>query len=105
MAQLRRTGKGRERYLSCGCCGTRWNYQRTGCPFCGNPDQDKLEILELEEEKDFRIDVCHSCNGYLKTYTREGDEDLLLADWSTLHLDVLARQQGLQRRSNSLYEL
>jgi FdhE protein len=105
MAQLKRTNKGRERFLSCGCCRSRWSYQRTGCPLCGNLDQDKLEILELEQEKDFRIDVCRSCNGFLKTYTREGDEDLLLADWSTLHLDVLAGQQGLQRRANSLYEL
>jgi FdhE protein len=105
MAQLRLTHKGRERFLSCGCCRSRWSYQRTGCPFCGNHDQDKLEIFELEQEKDLRIDVCNSCNGYLKTCTREGDEDILLADWSTIHLDVLARQQGLQRHASSLYEL
>jgi FdhE protein len=105
MAQLRLTHKGRERFLSCGCCRSRWSYLRTECPFCGNQDQDKLQILELEQEKDFRIDVCNSCNGYLKTCTREGDEDILLADWSTVHLDFLARQQGLQRHANSLYEL
>jgi len=105
MAQLVRTNKGRERFLSCGCCRSKWSYQRTGCPFCGNDDQDRQEILEPEQEKDFRIDVCHECNGYLKTYTREGDEQLLLADWSTMHLDVLAGLQGLQRRANSLYEL
>ena len=105
MAQLRLTHKGRERFLSCGCCRSRWSYQRTGCPFCENHDQDKLEIFELEQEKDFRIDVCNSCNGYLKTCTREGDEDILLADWSTVHLDFLARQQGLQRHASSLYEL
>ena len=105
MAQLVRTQKGRERFLSCGCCGTRWRYLRIACAFCGNNDQDKLEILELEQEEDFRLDVCRECNGYLKTYINEGNESLMLADWSTLHLDVIAAEQGLQRRAHSLYEL
>jgi FdhE protein len=105
MAQLVKTGKGRERFLSCGCCMSRWGYLRTSCPSCGNHDQDKLEIFELPQEENFRIDVCRECNGYIKTYLSEGDEDLLLADWSTLHLDVIAGQEGLQRRANSLYEL
>ncbi len=61
--------------------------------------------LRLPQEENFRIDVCRECNGYIKTYLSEGDEDILLADWSTLHLDVIASQQGLQRRANSLYEL
>ena len=105
MAQLARTKKGRERMLTCGCCKSQWSYQRTRCPFCGNYDQDKLEILELEREEHFRIDACRDCNGYLKTYTGEGQEELLLADWSTLHLDILAGQEGLQRRADSLYEI
>ncbi len=105
MAQLVRTQKGRERFLSCGCCGTRWSYMRIACAFCGNTEQDKLEILELEQEEDFRLDVCRECNGYLKTYINEGEESLMLADWSTLHLDVIAAEQGLQRRAHSLYEL
>jgi FdhE protein len=105
MAQLVRTKKGRERLLSCGCCRSRWSYPRTGCLFCGNNDQDKLEILELEREEPFRIDVCRECSGYLKTYAGEGEEELLLADWSTLHLDILAVQEGFQRRAGSLYEL
>jgi FdhE protein len=105
MAQIARTSKGRERLLSCGCCRSRWSYQRTRCPFCGNYNQDKMEILELDGEERFRIDVCRDCNGYLKTYTGEGEEEVLLADWSTLHLDILAGQEGLQRRADSLYEL
>jgi FdhE protein len=105
MAQLARTKKGRERLLSCGHCGSRWSYQRTSCAFCGNHDQDKLEILELEREERFRIDVCRDCNGYIKTYTGEGEEDLLLADWTTLHLDILAGREGFQRRAGSLYEI
>jgi FdhE protein len=105
MAQLVRTGKGRERFLSCGCCGTRWRYLRLACAFCGNNEQDKLDILELEQEENFRIDVCRECNGYIKTYLNEGDESLMLADWSTLHLDVIALEQGLKSGAHSLYEV
>jgi FdhE protein len=105
MGRLSQTNKGRERFLSCGCCGTTWTFSRTTCPFCENHDQDKLEILEAEREEQFRIDVCRECSGYLKTYLDEGDEGLFLADWSSLHLDVLAKNMGLLRRANSLYAL
>jgi len=105
MAQLVRTDKGRERYLSCGCCRTRWSYRRTSCPFCKNENQDRLDIFELPQEENFRIDLCRECDGYIKTYLNEGDEELLLADWSTLHLDVVAAEQGFKRLANSLYEL
>jgi len=104
MSQLVRTQKGRERYLSCGCCRTRWNYVRLSCAFCGNHDQTGMEILEIEKEEDFRIDVCRACNGYIKTYLSEGNEQLMLSDWSTLHLDVIAADQGLKRSAHSLYE-
>jgi FdhE protein len=105
MGQLAHTKQGRARLLSCGCCGSRWSFSRTTCPFCENQDQDRLRILEAEQEEMFRVDVCGACNGYLKTYLNEGDEALFLADWSTLHLDVLARNKGLLRKAASLYEL
>jgi FdhE protein len=105
MAQLVKTDKGRERYLSCGCCRSSWGYRRTCCPSCGNQDQDKLDIFELPQEENFRLDVCRECNGYIKTYLNEGDEDILLADWTTLHLDVIASQEGFLRKAHSLYEL
>jgi len=105
MAQLVKTDKGRERYLSCGCCRTRWGYRRTCCPSCGNQDQDKLDIFELPQEENFRLDVCRECNGYIKTFLNEGDEELLLTDWTTLHLDVIASQEGFLRKAHSLYEL
>ena len=104
MAQLTRSRSGRRRLLACGCCGLRWAYQRIGCPFCGNDEHDQLAILEPEEEN-WRIDVCHRCHGFLKTYTREGEEELMLADWSTLHLDALGMQQGYLRLAQSLYGL
>ena len=104
-AQLAAAESERPRVLSCGPCRTRWQYQRIGCPFCGNEAQELLRILQVEGEEDLRIDACDQCRGYLKTYTDEGDEALFLADWPTLHLDLLAAQRGFRRAGDSLYEL
>ena len=104
MAQLVGTDPGRMRFLSCGCCGTRWQCSRTGCPFCGE-DTRRLAVLAIEGEGGLRIDYCESCRGYLKTYDGQGGEAVLLADWTSLHLDVLAHDRGLKRLAASLYAL
>ena len=77
------------------------------CPFCGVADPDRLGIFEVEGEGEgaVRIDYCAACDGYVKTYTGEGDEELFLADWPTLHLDLAARWRGLRRAGASLYGL
>jgi len=98
-------GTDRARHLSCGCCRTRWRFKRVACPFCGNEDARKLGVLEIDREPALRLDVCDACKGYVKTCTGAGDEAFLLADWPTLHLDVLARDRGYERRGASLFEL
>jgi FdhE protein len=105
MAQLVGADPGRRRLLSCGCCGTRWRYRRMGCPFCESADDHRLSALAIEGEKYLRIDYCQSCRAYLKTYNGEGRETFFLADWTSLHLDVIARDRELKRLANSLYEL
>ena len=105
MAQLVGIDQGRQRFLSCGCCRTRWLYLRTGCPFCGNADDHRLSALTVEGEGGLRIDYCESCKGYLKTYAGEGDGAVLLADWTSIQLDVIACDRGLRRLAASLYEL
>ena len=104
MAQLVGTDPGRLRLLSCGCCKTRWRYRRTDCPFCENQNDHPLAILAVEGEGGLRIDYCESCRGYLKTYDGEGSESVLLADWTSIHLDIIARDRGLRRLAASLYE-
>ena len=103
MAQLVGVDAGRARLLSCGCCGTRWQFKRTGCPFC-DTDTQRIASVTIEEEPGLRIDHCESCGGYLKTYLGQGDESLLLSDWSSLHLDLIAHDRGLKRLAASLYE-
>ena len=105
MAQLVGIDPGRLRLLSCGCCSTRWRYRRIGCPFCESADDHRLSALAIEGEKYLRIDYCQSCRAYLKTYDGEGSEPLFLADWTSLHLDIIARDRGLKRLAASLYEL
>jgi len=105
MAQLVGADPGRLRFLSCGLCKTRWRYRRTGCPFCENQNDHRLAALAVEGEGGLRIDYCESCDGYLKTYDGEGSENVLLADWTSLHLDIIAHDRGLIRSAASLYEV
>ena len=58
-----------------------------------------------KEKNGLRIDYCEDCSGYLKTYDGQGSEAVLLADWTSLHLDILARDRGLKRYAASLYEV
>jgi FdhE protein len=105
-AQLVAEAAGRARRLVCAQCDTRWGWQRLGCPHCGNEDQRKLEIHELEGiDEGLRIDACLECKGYVKTVTREPAEPFLLEDWATLHLDAYAKEKGLERRGASLFQM
>ena len=105
MAQLLGTDPGRLRFLSCGCCETRWRYRRTQCPFCETDEEHWLTVLTVEGETQLRIDYCPACSGYLKTYNGSGNEGVMLADWTSLHLDVIAHDRGLKRFAGSLYQL
>jgi len=105
MAQLVGTDPGRLRFLSCGCCHSRWRYRRTGCPFCQSDDDNRLAVVAVEGEAGLRIDYCEACSGYVKTYEGQGSESVLLADWTSLHLDIVARDRGLMRHADSLYQL
>lgn len=105
MAQLKRSTKGRKRHLVCGCCKTEWVYKRMGCPYCKNEDPEKLRIMEIDEEDDVRVDVCNSCNGYIKVYTNKGEEEAALLDWTTLHLDILLKERGYLKMGTHLLNL
>jgi FdhE protein len=104
MAQLVGVDPGRRRLMACGRCASQWRFVRTGCPFC-ETESHRLASVGVEGEGGLRIDFCEACRGYLKTYSGQGDERVLLADWTSLHLDVVARKRGLKRMATSLYEL
>ncbi|MGQ9497781.1 MAG: formate dehydrogenase accessory protein FdhE [Desulfotomaculales bacterium] len=91
------------RYLYCGLCDTRWRYKRLGCPFCDTEAPHGQEFFTLEGNEKYRIYVCNTCRGYLKTIDerRAGEEeiDLFWEDISTVHLDILAMREGYVNRS------
>lgn len=100
LAQLRKEQEGRARVLACDGCHTVWLYARIGCVYCGNDDLKEMHILEPEGEAAMRLDVCDKCHAYLKTYNEEGEEEVYLRDWATIHLDFLGEEKSLQKKGS-----
>lgn len=85
------------RYLFCNQCGFEWHYRRIKCPFCGNEEQQTLAYFTIEEDDRYRVDVCNECKRYIKIVDfRESREkaDMDVEDIATLHLDMLANDEG-----------
>lgn len=102
MSVLKRTKRGRERFLVCGRCHTEWGYKRIGCPYCGNAEPEKLSVIEAQGEKDVRIDACLECGSYIKTYTDKGGNFAGREDWASLHIDLLCKDAGYKKRGGLL---
>jgi FdhE protein len=87
------------RYLYCNQCGFEWTYLRIKCPFCGNEDQQELAYFTIDGEEKYRVDVCNNCKRYIKTVDfRKTTEraNLDVEDIATLHLDILASEEGYE---------
>ncbi|PIP06644.1 MAG: formate dehydrogenase accessory protein FdhE [Syntrophobacteraceae bacterium CG23_combo_of_CG06-09_8_20_14_all_50_8] len=90
--------KGR-RFLFCNQCGFEWKYSRIKCPFCGNEEQQTLAYFTVEEEERYRVDVCNVCKRYVKMVDFRdsgGKANLDVEDIATLHLDMLAAEEGYE---------
>lgn len=91
------TGMDDERSLFCNQCGFEWNYSNTKCPFCGNEEQQALAYFTVEGEERYRVDVCNVCKRYVKMVDSTESEEkanLDVEDIATLHLDMLAAEEG-----------
>jgi len=96
MAFFEKTGK---RYLHCELCGEEWPYSRIQCPFCNIQEQEKLGYFEAEEEEGFRVYFCRECLRYIKTIDKKAFEaaaPLELENLATIHLDLLAQENGFK---------
>ena len=85
------------RFLFCTQCGFEWRFTRIKCPFCGNEEQQTLAYFSIEGEEKYRVDVCNECKRYIKIVDfRETKEEanLDVEDIATLHLDMLANEEG-----------
>jgi FdhE protein len=99
IAYLNDQGK---RFLHCELCGYEWYYPRVKCPFCENDKPKELGYFVSEEEEGFRVDFCKKCNRYVKTLDMriiELPAPLELENLITLHLDMLAHEQGFKTPS------
>jgi len=87
------------RFLFCTQCGFEWRFRRIKCPFCGNEEQQTLAYFTIEGEEKYRVDVCNECKRYIKIVDfRESEEEanLDVEDIATLHLDMLANEEGYE---------
>ncbi len=87
------------RFLFCNQCGLHWHYSGVKCPFCGNEEQQSLAYFTVEGEERYRVDVCNVCKRYVKmvySADAEGLTNLDVEDIATLHLDVLAAEEGYE---------
>jgi FdhE protein len=86
------------RFLRCGQCAAEWTFPRLRCPGCGNPDHRQLGYLSVEgEEGKWRVSTCEACRQYVKmisTLTPLSPLQLLVMDVATIHLDLLAVDNG-----------
>lgn len=102
-------GTERFRHFRCLSCAGDWIYWRIACPYCDNKDHNKLETLFIEEEKgSYQLDVCQECHGYVKGINKLDKSTpmfLLLDDFLTLHLDMLAIEKGYHKDSLSAKNL
>jgi FdhE protein len=88
--------------LFCTHCGMEWPFPLLHCPFCNHEEED-TKYLRVKNEKQYRIEVCKACEKYLKAVDPElfgSRVPLDIENIVTLHLDILAQQQGYRRGSS-----
>lgn len=97
------------KFLVCSSCSFKWRFNRLKCPFCGNEDQKKLRYFNTEADgKGYRVDVCEECKKYIKTIDlRELRMDVapIVEDIGTLHLDIIAQNEGYNRGVPGILEM
>ena len=99
-------GEEGKREALCSFCGHFWQLPRLKCPFCSTEKQEDLRYFYGEGEDLYRVYVCEQCKGYIKVVdTREtGDpRGLAVDDVVTTHLDLLAEDEGYQRKAPRLW--
>lgn len=89
------------RTFYCSYCEYTGPWHRIGCPNCQVRDPIRLGIIEIEEEKGFRIDLCSECKSYVKTADRYILDDYTpdLIDIISMPLDIIAQGKGYRRCS------
>jgi FdhE protein len=96
-------GEGQRR-LSCSFCKFLWPAERLKCPFCQNRDTEKLHYIYEEGFEAYRADLCDNCKQYIKTVDMRKlgfEPELDIEDITSIHLDILASEEGFRRPTAS----
>jgi FdhE protein len=101
--------EGGHRRLACHLCGGAWGFAKLRCPLCGVEGTEALYRLKAEgADEGYVVSGCRRCRGYLKELDRRdrwNGGPALLEDWSTPHLDVVARREGYRKPIPGLLDL
>ena len=88
------------RGLTCSFCQVEYRAKRLMCPYCHEEAPGRLELFTAAELPGFAVQVCLSCNSYLKIVDfRDFDRPSLpvLDDLESLPLDLSAQKRGYAR--------
>ena len=101
--------EGGHRRLACHFCGAGWGFPKLRCPLCGVEGTEPLYRLKAEgADEGYVLSGCRRCRGYLKELDRRerwNGGPPLLEDWSSPHLDLVARREGYRKPIPALLDL
>jgi len=92
-------GQGSGRNLLCVLCGGRWHRDGLECISCGEQRRETQLILAGRELGPASLEACNTCRFAIKVFAA-GDvpeEAPVAIEVLTVHLDVLAKSDGLSR--------
>ncbi len=99
MGEMR--GLDRARRLRCARCGHDWAFPAMRCFACDETDHAKLTTLAPEGQAEAtRASACDTCGSFIKelaTLRAWAADEIVLADLSSLELDVAAIDAGFRR--------
>jgi formate dehydrogenase maturation protein FdhE len=100
-------GQGTGRRLCCVLCGGRWQREGLECLGCGEERRETQLILADRELGPASLEACQTCRFALKVFAPGdvGHEAPLPVEVLTVHLDVLAKSDGLSRDDTALAAL
>lgn len=96
-----------KRFLICGFCSHKWASKRIYCPFCENSDHETLHYYSIDDEEEYRVDVCDKCRCYIKTInTGQTHREIYypLESQSTDYIDIKFKNMGFKTGISKLNE-
>ncbi len=102
---LRPEGEGAKLSLMCLLCGTEWPHVRVACVNCGELDKNKLPVYQAQEFPSARLNMCDTCQTYLKCIdlSKDGHAVPAVDDLATVSLSIWAQGQGYRPIRTNLF--